>query len=118
MLKITHDNHSLDNEIKTLEELCDAKSPHIPELVWIRGSGELGTLLIGEPVLPGSVATVRFGFFSFFIGFFAVENAVIDMTKHKMMQNIAPLHIFQIKKYLFKSMQPISRYSKNNKQLF
>jgi hypothetical protein len=34
------------------------------------------------------------------------------------MENIAPLHIFQIKKDLFKSMQPILRYSKNNKQLF
>ena len=35
------------------------------------------------------------------------------------MENIAPLHIFQIKKKdLFKSMQPILRYSKNNKQLF
>ena len=35
-----------------------------------------------------------------------------------MMENIAPLHIFQIKKDLFKSMEPILRYSKNNKQLF
>ena len=35
-----------------------------------------------------------------------------------MMENIVPLHIFQIKKDLFKSMQPILRYSKNNKQLF
>ena len=35
-----------------------------------------------------------------------------------MMENIAPLHIFQIKKDLFKSIQPILRYSKNSKQLF
>ena len=62
----------------------------------------------------------RFGsvFLRFFIGFFVVENAVIDMTTQVMMKNITPLHIFQIKKDLFKSMQPILRYSKNNKQLF
>ena len=35
-----------------------------------------------------------------------------------MMENIAPLHIFQIKKDLSKSMRPILRYSKNSKQLF
>ena len=58
VLKITHDNHSLDNEIKTLEKLRDAKSLHIPELVWIRGSGELGILPIGEPILPGESAAV------------------------------------------------------------
>lgn len=58
VLKITHDNRSLDNEIATLEKLRDAKSPHIPELVWIRGSGELGILPIGEPVLPGESAAV------------------------------------------------------------
>ena len=57
-------------------------------------------------------------FFRFFIGFFVVENAVIDMKTEVMMENIAPLHIFQIKKDSFKSMQPILRYSKNNKQLF
>ena len=58
VLKITHDNRSLDNEIATLEKLRDAKSPHIPELVWTRGSGELGILPIGEPVLPGESAAV------------------------------------------------------------
>ena len=66
----------------------------------------------------GSVATVQFGFFRFFIGFFVVENAVIDMTTQVIIEDIAPPHIFQIKKDLFKSMQPILRYSKNNKQLF
>ena len=65
-----------------------------------------------------SVAMVRFGFFRFFIGFFIIENAVIDMTAQVMVENISPLHIFQIKKDSFKSMQPILRYSKNNKQLF
>jgi hypothetical protein len=40
----------------------------------------------------------------FFIGFFIVENAVIDMTTQMIMDNIAPLHILQIKKDLFKSM--------------
>ena len=58
VLKITHDNCSLDNEITTLQKLRDAKSPHIPELVWTRGSGELGILPIGEPVLPGESAAV------------------------------------------------------------
>ena len=62
----------------------------------------------------------RFGsvFFRFFVGFFVIKNVVIDMTTQIMMGNIAPLHIFHIKKDLFKSMQPILRYSKNNKQLF
>ena len=58
VLKITHDNRSLENEITTLQKLRDSKSLHIPELVWIRGSGELGILPIGEPVLPGESATV------------------------------------------------------------
>ena len=57
VLKITHDNCSLENEIATLQKLRDAKSLHIPELVWIRGSGELGILPMGEPVLPGESAT-------------------------------------------------------------
>ena len=57
-------------------------------------------------------------FLRFFISFFVIENAVIDMTTQVIMENIAPLHIFQIKKDLLKSMQPILRYSKNNKQLF
>ena len=61
---------------------------------------------------------VRFVFFRFFVSFFVIENVVIDMTTQIMMGNIAPLHTFQIKKDLFKSMQPILRYSKNNKQLF
>lgn len=58
VLKITHDNRSLENEIRTLQKLRDAKSLHIPELVWIRGFEELGILPIGEPVLPGESATV------------------------------------------------------------
>ena len=58
VLKITHDNRSLENEITTLQKLRDAESLHIPELVWIRGTGELGILPIGEPVLPGESATV------------------------------------------------------------
>ena len=57
-------------------------------------------------------------FFRFFVGFFIIENAVIDMTAQVMVENISPLHIFQIKKDSYKSMQPILRYSKNNKQLF
>ena len=66
------------------------------------------------------VVLPQFGsvFFRFFVGFFVIENAVIDMTTPIMMGNIAPLHIFHIKEDLFKSMQPILRYSKNNKQLF
>jgi hypothetical protein len=58
VLKIAHDNSSLDNEITTLKKLRGAKSPHIPELVWTRGSGELGILPIGDPVLPGEGAAV------------------------------------------------------------
>ena len=58
VLKISHDNCSLDNEITTLEKLRDAQSPHIPELVWTRGSGELGIVPIGEPVLPGESAAI------------------------------------------------------------
>jgi hypothetical protein len=58
VLKITHDNRSLQNEITTLQKLHNAKSLHIPELVWIRGSGELGILPIGEPVLPGESAAI------------------------------------------------------------
>jgi hypothetical protein len=58
VLKITHDNHPLDNEITILEMLREAKCPHIPELVWTCGSGELGILPIGEPVLPGESAAV------------------------------------------------------------
>ena len=58
VLKIMHDNHSLDNEVMTLENLHNAKSPHILEQVWICGSGELGILKIGEPVLPGESAAV------------------------------------------------------------
>ena len=58
VLKITHNSHSLDNEITILEKLRDANCLHIPELVWTRGSGELGILPIGEPVLPGEPAAV------------------------------------------------------------
>ncbi|KAF8232031.1 hypothetical protein L208DRAFT_1466105 [Tricholoma matsutake] len=58
VLKTTHDNHSLENEIITLKKLCDAKSLHIPELVWTHGYGELGILPIGEPVLLGESAAV------------------------------------------------------------
>ena len=58
VLKITHDSRSLDNEITILEKLRDATCLHIPELVWTRGSGELGILPIGEPVLPGEPAAV------------------------------------------------------------
>jgi hypothetical protein len=58
VLKITHDNRSLDNEITILKKLRDANCMHIPELVWARGSGELGILPIGEPVLPGEPAVI------------------------------------------------------------
>ena len=49
-------------------------------------------------------------FFQFFVGFFIIENAVIEITTQVMMENIAPHHIFQIKEDLYKSMQPILRY--------
>ncbi|KAH9969287.1 hypothetical protein BGW80DRAFT_1335442 [Lactifluus volemus] len=58
VLKIAHSNRSLDNEITILGKLRNAESLHIPELVWIRGSGELGILPIGQPVLPGESAAV------------------------------------------------------------
>jgi hypothetical protein len=35
---------------------------------------------------------------AFFSGFFITENAVIDVTVREMVNNIAPLHTFQIKK--------------------
>jgi hypothetical protein len=54
----------------------------------------------------------------FFISFFVIENAVIDITTLGMVTNIAPLHTFQINKKLLKYMQPILRYSKNNKWFF
>src|ERR1700736_4754607 len=41
-------------------------------------------------------------FFWFVIGFVVIESAVIEIKTQVMMENIAPLHIFQIKKYLFK----------------
>ena len=53
VLKITHDDHSLRNEITVLKKLRGAECPHIPELVWTCGSNELGISPIGEPVLPG-----------------------------------------------------------------
>ncbi|KAF8218515.1 hypothetical protein L208DRAFT_264920 [Tricholoma matsutake] len=58
VLKITHDSRSLDNEITVLQKLRDANCLHIPEIVWTRGSGELGIVPIGEPVLPGEPAAV------------------------------------------------------------
>jgi hypothetical protein len=42
-------------------------------------------------LLPSSVASAQ-------LSFFVTENAVIDVTVRKMVTNIAPLHIFQIKK--------------------
>ena len=59
-------------------------------------------------VSQSSVTTVWFGlvFFQFFIGFFVVEKAVIDMTTQVIMENIDPLHIFQIKK---KYLNPCSQ---------
>ena len=41
-----------------------------------------------------SVTSVQFSFGWFFVGFFVVENAVIDITTQVIMENIAPLHIF------------------------
>jgi hypothetical protein len=58
VLKIAHSSRSLDNEITILEKLRDGNCLHIPELVWTRGSEELGILPIGEPVLPGEPAAV------------------------------------------------------------
>jgi hypothetical protein len=57
-------------------------------------------------------------FFRLFCGFFVTENAVIDVMMRKKLTNIAPLHTFQIKKKLFKYMQPILKYSKNNMWFF
>jgi hypothetical protein len=37
-------------------------------------------------------------FFRLFVGLFVTANAVIDVTVRKMINNIAPLHTFQIKK--------------------
>ena len=75
---------------------------------------------VNSPISNLPVVLPRFGLvlFRFFISFFVVENAVINITTQVMMGTIAPLHNFQIKKDLFKSVQPILRYSKNNKQLF
>ena len=75
--------------------------------------------LSGSLTITKLVVLPQFGsvFFRFFVGFFVVENEVIDMTTQVMMENIAPPHTFQIKKDLFKSIQPILRYSKNDKQL-
>jgi hypothetical protein len=42
-----------------------------------------------------SVASAQLGFF---FGFFITENAVIDVMVQEMVTNIAPLHIFQIKR--------------------
>lgn len=58
VLKVTHDESSLANEIATLKKLRDAKSPHIPELVWTRGSEELGIVPLGDPIVPGDLATI------------------------------------------------------------
>ena len=58
VLKVTHDNHPLDNEITILEKLRAGDCAHIPELVWTRGNEELGIVPIGEPVLPGELAIV------------------------------------------------------------
>ena len=58
VLKIMHDDHFLDNKITTLKKLRNAECPHIPDLVWTRGLGELGILPIGEPVLPGETAAI------------------------------------------------------------
>ena len=38
--------------------------------------------------------------FSIFCGFFNTENAAIDVMVWEMVTNIAPLHIFQIKKII------------------
>jgi hypothetical protein len=61
-------------------------------------------------VLPQLSST----FFRLFFGLFVTENAVIDVTVQEMINNIATLHTFQIKKKLSKSMQPILKYSKSN----
>jgi hypothetical protein len=57
-------------------------------------------------------------FFRLFFGLFVTENAVIDVTVREMVNNIAPLHTFQINKNLSKYMQPILKYSKNNMWFF
>ena len=59
VLKITHDDSSLVNEIKTLKTFHDAACSHLPELVWTQeGNKELGIALIGEPVKSGESATI------------------------------------------------------------
>jgi hypothetical protein len=57
-------------------------------------------------------------FFRLSFSLFVTENAVIDVTMREMVNNIAPLYTFQIKKKLSKSMQPILKYSKNNMWFF
>jgi hypothetical protein len=57
-------------------------------------------------------------FFRLFCSFFITENAVIDVMVWEMVNNIAPLHTFQINKKLSKYMQPILKYSKNNMWFF
>jgi hypothetical protein len=42
------------------------------------------------------VAELPSAFFRLFFGFFVTENAVIDVTMREMVNNIAPLHTFQI----------------------
>ena len=69
-------------------------------------------------VSQSSVTTVWFGFFSVFHRLFRCRECsnrydnTNDDAKH------CPTSYLSNKKDLFKSMQPISRYSKNNKQLF
>jgi len=58
VLKVSHDSTPLNNEITILEKLRESNCLHIPDLVWTRGSEELGILPIGEPVLPGEPAAV------------------------------------------------------------
>jgi hypothetical protein len=68
--------------------------------------------------LHTSVATAQLGFFQLFFSFFITENAVINITMQEMVTNIPPLHAFQIYKKIFKYMQPIWKYSKNNMWFF
>jgi hypothetical protein len=66
--------------------------PNVQKLRYATNCHYLVVMIQFHLVLPqfGSV------FFWLFFGFFVTENAVIDITIHKMVTNIAPLHTFQI----------------------
>jgi len=69
-------------------------------------------------VMMAMTSSVTIAQLGFFFSFFFTENAVIGITIQKMVNNIAQFHTFQIIIKLFKYMQPILKYSKNNMWFF